>query len=627
MAPVTIKKYMSYLANHRYPALFSDEVVNRLKNIEAVYGDVETEETILEVVMNSPEKGCDYSIKLLTDKDTVKNYWYELDYNAYKSTDIASCYFIDASALKPGGDNSSFYHNVLPQFAGRERAENLLPMLTKCVDLLENKNQSVFQLGAMTARGENDSLRFFTYEMTKEELLCYLEALGWNGSLMAVEQLLCQLQPCCGKKGFILDFDITADGISEKIGICFGTKDKRYKTVEKAVDYLTENGFCTAEKHDDILCWNTSYPSGNPFIQNDISHFKFAFKGDSVLAAKAYLRQSTKVRTIEFRSFDAPVLMNLELTNRCPLHCPQCYCELNTGKDLDLDEALYWLEEAARNNVYNVNLSGGETVCYPHLTTLIKKCHELGLKANIALSGYGVTRESLKEWIDAGVHGIFISINGSTAEINAQTRDGFELAVEAMKLLKETNFDYTCINWVMHGCNADDFPNMIKMAEEYGMKHIAVMVFKPDASHQLPNLPTKEQMETVAKIIKNYKGCVKIEAEECFSQMRAMTGERFLINLNTGISRGCGAGRDGISINVDGKITPCRHLEFPEETRSIRDYWYNSSLLQELRSLEDKMESPCSSCRYKNNCLPCAAVNVKLHGRMAMGTKECVISE
>ncbi|MBP0980013.1 MAG: hypothetical protein J6Q18_00455, partial [Oscillospiraceae bacterium] len=105
MAPVTIKKYMSYLANHRYPALFSDEVVNRLKNIEAVYGDVETEETILEVVMNSPEKGCDYSIKLLTDKDTVKNYWYELDYNAYKSTDIASCYFIDASALKPGGDN------------------------------------------------------------------------------------------------------------------------------------------------------------------------------------------------------------------------------------------------------------------------------------------------------------------------------------------------------------------------------------------------------------------------------------------------------------------------------------------------------------------------------------------
>ena len=40
MEPVTIKKYMSYLGNHKYPALFSDEVIKRLKNIEEVYGDV-----------------------------------------------------------------------------------------------------------------------------------------------------------------------------------------------------------------------------------------------------------------------------------------------------------------------------------------------------------------------------------------------------------------------------------------------------------------------------------------------------------------------------------------------------------------------------------------------------------
>ena len=41
----------------------------------------------------------------------------------------------------------------------------------------------------MTARGENDSLRFFTYEMTKEELLSYLEAMNWKGSLKAVEAI------------------------------------------------------------------------------------------------------------------------------------------------------------------------------------------------------------------------------------------------------------------------------------------------------------------------------------------------------------------------------------------------------------------------------------------------------
>ena len=35
--------------------------------------------------------------------------------------------------------------------------------------------------------------------------------------------------------------------------------------------------------------------------------------------------------------------------------------------------------------------------------------------------------------------------------------------------------------------------------------------------------------------------------------MKALIGERFLINLNQGIARGCGAGRDGVSVNVDGK--------------------------------------------------------------------------
>ena len=146
MAPVTVKNYMSYLGNHKYPALFGDEVINRLKNIEEVYGDVETQETILEVVMNSPEKGCDYSIKMFTDKDTVKNYWYELDYNAYKSTNIAFCYFIDASCLKPGQDNSSFYQNILPQFAGRERAENLLPMLKNALICWKTKTTPFFSL-------------------------------------------------------------------------------------------------------------------------------------------------------------------------------------------------------------------------------------------------------------------------------------------------------------------------------------------------------------------------------------------------------------------------------------------------------------------------------------------------
>ena len=122
--------------------------------------------------------------------------------------------------------------------------------------------------------------------------------------------------------------------------------------------------------------------------------------------------------------------MNLELTTRCPLHCPQCYVSLNNGREMPLDTALYWIRDAADAVVKQVNLSGGETLCYPHLTELIRECHKCGLDSNIALSGAYVTEEKLREFIDAGVTRIFVSLNGSTKEVNEKTLDDMRFPFE-----------------------------------------------------------------------------------------------------------------------------------------------------------------------------------------------------
>ena len=135
------------------------------------------------------------------------------------------------------------------------------------------------------------------------------------------------------------------------------------------------------------------------------------------------------------RYYLRPLQMNLELTQVCPLHCPQCYVSLNNGREMPLDTALYWIRDAADAVVKQVNLSGGETLCYPHLTELIRECHKCGLDSNIALSGAYVTEEKLREFIDAGVTRIFVSLNGSTKEVNEKTRDGYELAIRTLELV------------------------------------------------------------------------------------------------------------------------------------------------------------------------------------------------
>ncbi|MCR5290200.1 MAG: SPASM domain-containing protein [Treponema sp.] len=179
----------------------------------------------------------------------------------------------------------------------------------------------------------------------------------------------------------------------------------------------------------------------------------------------------------------------------------------------------------------------------------------------------------------------------------------------------------------MHSYNADDFTEMIKLAEKFDVKGLAILVFKPDSTHHLTSIPTYEQMQAIRSIIKNYDGPVSIGVESCYSPLKAMLGHTFFMNTNRGILKGCGAGRDGISVSVDGKLTPCRHIEIEENYTSIASYWNESPTLAQLRSVEDSPESNCKTCKYKEYCIPCCAVGIKMKGRIVMDSTACVVPQ
>lgn len=43
-----------------------------------------------------------------------------------------------------------------------------------------------------------------------------------------------------------------------------------------------------------------------------------------------------------------------------------------------------------------------------------------------------------------------------------KNRDGYELAIHALELLRDMAFDGVHINWVMHSNNADDFDYLVR---------------------------------------------------------------------------------------------------------------------------------------------------------------------
>ena len=359
-----VKDYLDYFQQQRHPALFQENV--GLEGVESRYGALETHEVIYEIRLNREERGMDFSIRVDTPDRPYSEYWLELDEELYRN-DIAAepCRFIDASAVLAGADNDAWYDAALRPFAGDARTDALLPMLKRVVAALDGVALS--QIGAMTGRGETDRLRIFTDAMTKDAALSLLRELGWTGNLTLVERYLSEWE-ACRKEGYILDFDIFPDGVSEKIGVNFGPKSKLPQKTDAFLELLERQGLCLPEKACGVSAWIRTYPCYEPFTQNDVSHFKFAFDASGILDAKAYLRQSDNCYFRGFRAFFRPAQMNLELTTRCPLRCPQCYVSLNTGREMPLDTALYWLRDAAECGVKDINLSGGETLCYPQLT-------------------------------------------------------------------------------------------------------------------------------------------------------------------------------------------------------------------------------------------------------------------
>ncbi|MDR1642952.1 MAG: radical SAM protein [Clostridiales bacterium] len=331
-----------------------------------------------------------------------------------------------------------------------------------------------------------------------------------------------------------------------------------------------------------------------------------------------------QLATARFR----PETMNIELTTICPLRCPQCYCSLSGGKVINPQAAVHWIEEGGKSGVKNVMLSGGETLCYPYLLDVVSAAAKCCVTANVALSGFGFTERALDSLVGAGVGGIFISLNGSTEEINSLTRDGFSLAVSALGILKESGYPNTWINWVMHSSNACDFLNVVALAEEYSVKSLVVMAAKPDSSHQLATAPTRAQMLSISQTIKTYKGNARIYVEECFSPMLALVKDTKLFgNFNTGENKGCMAGRSSFCVNVDGMLSPCRHLDYFEKFERLDDYWNNSEILSQIREAENSKEEPCVSCRFGDYCRPCLAMNSKMKGGLFFGHDTCSLQQ
>lgn len=313
-----------------------------------------------------------------------------------------------------------------------------------------------------------------------------------------------------------------------------------------------------------------------------------------------------------------PKIMQIEITNRCPLNCKQCYKDVNHPKDLDFEVLEHTVGEAAELGIKRSMINGGEPLVYPKFVEAISLLNSKNISPTCFTSGAGLTScmaESLK-MLDIE---LLLSFNGSNREIHQQSRDGYEITLNAANILKQHNIEFG-INWVARHDNAYDLPDLIKFSKDLGAKAITIVCNKVNGNYKVDSPLDAQDFEFISKIVRTPENEKYLNIQNCNNILAV-----YSYNMPKSRLYGCAAGIMVCTLTVEGLFVPCPHLYYPEKFQSIKEYWENSVLLKALRNNTTEKLEFCKDCSRNDRCRFCRAISYISHKDFTKGYIGCPI--
>ena len=309
--------------------------------------------------------------------------------------------------------------------------------------------------------------------------------------------------------------------------------------------------------------------------------------------------------------FRFPKFLQIEITDFCPLQCPQCY--KSDAKFNFIDEKLFdnIIVQAAQLNVDRIYFNGGEPLLHPSFGKFVKRVHDQRIQPAVITSGIGINDDFIKIVNNTQLE-VFLSLNGSSEKINARSREGYHEAICAANLLRREGIKFN-INWVARHDNVRDLPNLILLGKKIGAKAINVVCNKITSHKEMISELTQSDYNFLIKTIKLHENYILVQ--NCYGLLLSALG-----SPNNKLY-GCQAGIREMAVTCKGLFLPCTHLYYPESYDNILEYWQKSVYLKKIRENEGLLQycSDCGLCRF------CHAMSQVTHDNLGLGFKNCPI--
>lgn len=282
-----------------------------------------------------------------------------------------------------------------------------------------------------------------------------------------------------------------------------------------------------------------------------------------------------------------PLFVHIEITTRCNVGCPQCYCS-STLEGKDMDYSLYneIIDQVSAMKIPSILLTGGEPLLHPQLIRMIKYAAQKKINVIISTSGNGMDEIFCNHLSNSGVGEVCVSINGSNQYIHSLSRGRFDSAIYALKLLSKKNINIR-VNWVARSDNYRDFPNVVDLCLQNNVDKITILSNKKREG-VIYSPMSNQDVDTLNKYIQEEKNKIHIDIDPCFNEL-------LKINKNDFLKANCNAAITFFDILVDGGMTPCRHALSSKccfNSLSIEEYWHSESI-QHFRNSKLLIKEKC----------------------------------
>lgn len=299
-----------------------------------------------------------------------------------------------------------------------------------------------------------------------------------------------------------------------------------------------------------------------------------------------------------------PMWLTLEMTYRCPLHCPWCSNPLDFDKfrnELTTDEWKRVLREGRALGSLQLGFTGGEPMLRDDIEELIAYSDELGYYSNLITSGVGLTPYRLKEMKKGGLKQIQLSIQSHDRETTNKLvgANVYDQKLEIAHEIKAQGFPMV-LNVPVCKQNIRQTRDILKMAEEIEVDYIEfanIQYYNWALLNRAEFLPTREELE---------------DAEAIVRETRERLGKKMQIyfvipDYFDDRPKACmnGWGAIHLTIGPDGAGLPCQEsrvikgLEFPNVREHSLDWIWNESPVFNAYRGDKWMKEPCRSCDEK----------------------------